>query len=145
MKTKTALLGTASFLIFFFINVGSVLASTPVLTGAEDQPIDQPVDMSEAENCISLHGLKKTKILSNRVILFYTRGNKVFQNTLPKRCPGLRENSIISYKVRTRRLCYYDDITVLDDTGISLSAGFTCSLGKFQPVPNVEQLLGKEN
>lgn len=116
-----------------------VLCSLPTLvTGTEE--INQLTDMSESKKCLSLRSIDKIKILDEKNILFYVRGKKLYRNTLPRKCNGLRTDSIISYSVSMGQLCRLDMIRVQDRFGGSLISGASCSLGVFEQIPVLEQL-----
>jgi len=89
---------------------------------------------SEALNCVRLSNIDRTYILDRQNILFYMRGDRIYLNTLPNKCPGLRRNETFSYRTSLNQLCNVDIITVLRNFGGSFSRGASCGLGKFRPV-----------
>ena len=84
--------------------------------------------------------IKQIKIIDNRNILFFARRNKVYQNTLPRKCIGLKPDAVINYEVVMSRLCEKDLITVHDRYADLFIGGASCGLGKFQQIPNLEEL-----
>jgi len=86
----------------------------------------------KAESCIPLHMIRESRVRSDSVIDFYTRGGKVYRNTLPHSCPQLGFEERFSYATSLSQLCSTDIITVLTSPGIS--RGASCGLGQFQPV-----------
>jgi hypothetical protein len=66
------------------------------------------------------------------------RGDSVYRNTLPNKCPGLQRENRIAYETHGARLCNVDTITVLEDFGVGFRPGFTCRLGQFVPLSPAE-------
>ena len=65
---------------------------------------------------------------------FMAGGKRVYRNTLPNRCPGLRAANAFSYETSLTQLCDTDIIYVLNTVGGSLQRGAGCGLGEFVPV-----------
>jgi hypothetical protein len=64
-------------------------------------------------------------------------GGVFLSNILDKECPGLgREKRFIHETYG--RLCDVDTITVLEQWGSSFRDGFTCRLGEFYPITEIE-------
>jgi hypothetical protein len=93
-------------------------------------------------NCVSLSQVDRTEVIDDTTILFYMRGNRIYRNVLPHRCPGLNREQAFMYRVTTSQLCNVDVITVLDRIGAGFMPGASCGLGKFQPISEaaVEEL-----
>lgn len=100
---------------------GAVAAATEELFDRE------PVD------CLSLNRIRRTEVIDDATIVFYSRSDETYVNNLPRRCPGLRSNDRFSYELRQSRLCETDWITVLERVGGGFGPGFTCRLGVFHP------------
>ena len=113
----------------------SILAIAAPALG-RDKPIPEATPDGKAVDCIWLGDLRESKVRSDGVIDFVTRGSKVYRNTLDSECPQLGFEERFSYKVSTSQLCSTDLITVLTSPG--LSQGATCGLGQFQPVKLVK-------
>jgi hypothetical protein len=88
----------------------------------------------EVKNCINLNQIDHTDVVDDDTILFYMRGNEIYENDLPNRCPELRSEDRFLYRVSTSQLCNVDTITVLNDMGFGFMPGATCGLGKFAPI-----------
>ena len=87
------------------------------------------------QKCLRVISIDQTEAIDDQNILFYMRGNKVYRNHLPRRCPRLKEENRFSYRVTSGQLCDVDTITVLEQFGIGgLQPGFTCGLGDFVPL-----------
>jgi hypothetical protein len=99
---------------------------------------DEAVLDRTPEDCVITTRIRKTKIVDDGTILFYLGGSKVYQNVLPDECPRLKSNGRFAYQVRSSRLCRVDTITVLDRFGGDLRPGFTCRLGRFLPITELE-------
>ena len=98
------------------------------------------------QDCITVSRIDQTEALDDQNILFRMRGNQVFRNHLPRRCPGLERENRIAYRTSVGRLCSIDTITVLEQFGVGFRDGFTCRLGEFVPLSpaEVEELEARE-
>jgi hypothetical protein len=99
------------------------------LDGQEDGAFDRT-----PRDCIVVTSIDDTEAIDDQNIIFRMRGNRVFRNHLPRRCPGLERENRIAYQTRGGRLCSIDTITVLEQSGIGFRNGFTCRLGEFVPL-----------
>ena len=98
---------------------------------------DEPFDRTPAD-CITVARIDQTDAIDDQTIIFRMRGNRVYRNTLPNKCPGLQRENRIAYQSSTSRLCNIDTITVLEDFGVGFRPGFTCRLGPFVPLSEEE-------
>lgn len=108
----------------------------------DDEPFDRtPVD------CVRVTLIDRTEAVDDQNILFHMRGDTVYRNHLPRRCPRLEAENRIAYKVYSGRLCDSDTVTVLEQGAFGLQQGFTCSLGDFVPLSpeEVEALRRQED
>jgi uncharacterized protein DUF6491 len=101
--------------------------------GDEDKPFDRT-----PENCVSVQRIDQTEAIDDQTIIFRMRGDRVYRNTLPSKCPSLQRENRIAWATSTSRLCDVDTITVLEDFGVGFRPGFTCRLGKFVPLSEAE-------
>ena len=101
-------------------------ASKPVAPAA--QVVGEPV------NCLQLTSFRSTEIRDDRTIDFMGTGDRVWRNTLPNSCPGLKAADTFTYATSISQLCSVDIITVLNNSGGSLQRGAGCGLGQFVPV-----------
>jgi hypothetical protein len=90
------------------------------------------------QECIIVQRIDQTDAIDDQNIIFRMRGDQVYRNTLPSKCPGLARENRIAYETRSARLCRVDTITVLEDLGVGLRPGFTCRLGPFVPLSEAE-------
>lgn len=113
---------------------------------AQDGEGDEPFDRTPV-NCVRVTSIDKTEAVDDQNILFHMRGNTVYRNHLPQRCPRLEQENRIAYQVFGGRLCDSDTITVLEQSVFGLQNGFTCGLGDFVPLSpeEVEDLRKKED
>jgi hypothetical protein len=58
-------------------------------------------------------------------------------NLLDNTCPGLGREQRFIHET-DGRLCDIDTVTVLEQFGTSFRPGFTCRLGKFHPITEIE-------
>jgi hypothetical protein len=100
---------------------------------AEDKPFDRT-----PEDCVIVQRIDQTDALDDQTIIFRMRGDRVYRNTLPNKCPGLQRENRIAWATSTSRLCDIDTITVLEDFGVGFRPGFTCRLGQFVPLSEAE-------
>ena len=99
------------------------------LGGQEDGAFDRT-----PRDCIVVSSIDETDALDDQNLIFRMRGDRVFRNHLPRRCPGLERENRIAYQTRGGRLCSIDTITVLEESGVGFRNGFTCRLGEFVPM-----------
>jgi hypothetical protein len=95
------------------------------------QPVGEPID------CVNTYSIRDTKVIDDRTIDFKMTGGKIYRNTLPYSCSGLRSEERFSYRATNNRLCSIDTIRVLNNYGGRLQEGAGCGLGKFQLVEKV--------
>ncbi len=84
--------------------------------------------------CISLLDLQRTEILDDRTILFHMRGGTVYLNHLGRECPGLEREKRFMYSPTSTQLCAIDGVTVIEKWDFGFTRGFTCALGRFDPI-----------
>jgi hypothetical protein len=118
-----ALLGTAVF----------VLAVAPVAAQDDEEVIDRT-----PEKCVGTNRIDRTKVIDDRTVIFYLRGGNIYQNILPRNCPGLERNNRFMYTPFGGRLCDTDTITVLEQFAGRFDRGFTCPLGTFHQISEIE-------
>jgi hypothetical protein len=85
-----------------------------------------------ARSCIPLAPIRNTRVLSDRVIDFETRGREAYRVVLPQGCPQLGFEQRFSYATSLSQICQQDIITVLQGPGVTLGA--SCGLAPFQPI-----------
>lgn len=101
----------------------------------EKQPAESPLDqLMDGEHCVSLARIDRTDVVDDRSILFYMKGNDIYLNRLPHRCPGLKWEKAFMYRTSQSQLCDLDIITVLDSMGFGYRPGVSCGLGMFFPI-----------
>jgi hypothetical protein len=103
---------------------------TAPLGAARDVPAATPV--GKPLSCIPLSRIRESRVRSDRVIDFVTRGREVYRVTLPAACPGLGFERRFAYATSLSQLCSGDIITVLYQSGPV--RGASCGLAPFQPV-----------
>ena len=100
--------------------------------GEEIEAIDRtPID------CIQTNRIRQTKVIDGRTILFEMGGGDYFTNVFERDCPTLEREGRFMHETNGR-LCSIDTITVLEQWGATLSRGFTCQLGLFYPITEIE-------
>jgi len=113
----------------------SLLPASGALAQGDDE--DDAFDRTP-QDCITVSRIDQTEALDDQNILFRMRGDQVFRNHLPRRCPGLERENRIAYRTTAGRLCSIDTITVLEQFGVGFRDGFTCRLGEFVPLSPAE-------
>ena len=101
----------------------NIAAEVDPIVGLESEPVD----------CLALNRIRRTEVIDDSTIVFYSARREPYVNNLPRRCPGLKSNGRFSYEVAGSRLCDTDLITVLEDFGGRFAPGFPCRLGVFHP------------
>ncbi|HJR69266.1 MAG TPA: DUF6491 family protein [Gammaproteobacteria bacterium] len=120
------------------------LAAATAVVAASAVAQDDTSDVEGAfdrtpQNCILVSSIDGTDAVDDQNLIFRMRGDKVFRNHLPRKCPGLERENRIAYEARNARLCSIDTITVLEQRfGVGLQGGFTCRLGEFIPLSPAE-------
>jgi hypothetical protein len=111
--------------------LGATSGMTAKKEPAPVRAVGQPV------NCVTLTNIRSTKVVDNSTIDFKMTGGKIYRNSLPYSCPGLKFEDRFSYKTSLNQLCNVDIVRVLHDYGGRLTEGAGCGLGKFQPVEKI--------
>jgi hypothetical protein len=92
-------------------------------------------DYGTAEKCIRSQRIVRTRVLSNRHILFELPRGERWLVTLPMPCPELRPGAKLAFERSGPRLCEFDDVRVLIETGLDTARlGPTCRLSTFESV-----------
>ena|SRR5688572_1621316 len=96
-------------------------------------------EVSGPVSCLKRAEIRRVKILSNGNIVFVTRFEEIYNNVLPKQCPGLQRNSLVNYNITNGRMCAGDRFQVLwePQPGKYLPAAL-CPLGAFVPITEAE-------
>lgn len=105
----------------------------PLAATGADEPSGE-----RAERCVQLSRIARTEVIDDQNILFYMRGDEIYRNQLPHRCPGLRHERTFMYRTSLSQLCDVDIITVLYNHGFGFTPGASCGLGRFQPITKDE-------
>ncbi len=121
----------------------SMLIAPVAMTVAAQE--EEPVYDDGSVDCISLREVRTTDIVDDRNILFYTRGDVVYHNILPRRCGGLASEDRFSYKTSMGRLCKIDMIRVLYDDPFGMREGNACGLGMFHKITKEDAKALKEH
>jgi hypothetical protein len=88
-------------------------------------------------DCVSVNRIRRTEVIDDQTVLFEMNGDVYLSNILERECPGLDREKRFMHETYGR-LCDIDTITVLEQWGSSFRSGFTCGLGKFHPITEVE-------
>ena len=119
-----------------------ILAAATLTLGAcsNERPADRPVVapaakiVGDAQSCIPLNQIRSTRIRDDWTIDFEGVGDRVWRNTLPNRCPGLKSDDAFTYETSLTQLCSTDIIYTLRQIGGRPERGAGCGLGQFVPV-----------
>jgi len=112
------------------------ISALPALAADEDEET-QSLDRTP-QDCISTNRIRETKVINDTTIVFEMRGGDYYSNILERECPGLERHKRFMHETSGGRLCDIDTITVLEQWAGGLSRGFTCQLGAFHPITEVE-------
>ena len=88
----------------------------------------------DSKHCVRINDIDDIVIVDSDTLIFRMRGNTVYRNDLPHRCPGLRRNDTLMYRSSVGSLCSVDMVTVLEDWGFGFAPGASCGLGMFHPI-----------
>jgi hypothetical protein len=88
----------------------------------------------DAEHCVRIADIDTIDIVDADTLIFRLRGDHVYRNDLPHRCPGLKTDDTLMYRSSLGRLCSVDVVTVLEDWGFGFAPGASCGLGMFHPI-----------
>jgi hypothetical protein len=116
--------------------VGS-LALAAIVAGpvpAQDDAEDMGDRDLDAVQCVRINDIDDIDIVDSDTLIFRMRGNVVYRNDLPHRCPGLKPDDTLMYRSSVGRLCNIDIVTVLEDWGFGFAPGASCGLGMFEPI-----------
>lgn len=111
--------------------IGGTAASSTKKEPAPVRAVGEPV------SCVNLSQIRSTKVIDNSTIDFHMAGKKIYRNSLPQSCPGLKFENRFSYRTSINQLCSVDIVRVLHDQGGQLIEGAGCGLGKFQQVERI--------
>jgi hypothetical protein len=119
-----------------------IIAAAPMMLSAcsQERPRERPAVApaaaiaGEAQSCIPLTQISSTRIRDDWTIDFIGHGDRVWRNTLPNRCPGLKSDDAFTYSTSLSQLCSTDIIHVLRTIGGRPERGAGCGLGPFVPV-----------
>jgi hypothetical protein len=117
--------------------LAAVLSAPLAAQDGEDAPEDDATSM--ARPCLNHPTIRRTRILNDRNIVFYTRGGTIYNNHLPRECPSLKPRMLVNYGITNGRVCAGDSFQVLWETrpGAYVPA-FLCPLGYFVPITKAE-------
>ncbi|MDT8319592.1 MAG: DUF6491 family protein [Xanthomonadales bacterium] len=116
------------------ILIASSLLAVPAAAEEKKMNSDLEFVSGPPEQCVSLIRIDRTEVLDDQNILFHMRGDDIYLNHLPHRCPNLGFEESFMYRTSLNQLCNVDIITVLNDIGFGFSPGPSCGLGLFYPV-----------
>jgi hypothetical protein len=120
----------------------ALLATASVAPGAAQQGEDADdgdTHRSGPLSCVNRSDIRRTKILSDRNIVFVTRHDEIYSNQLAKQCPNLTRNSVVNYPTSGGRMCEGDRFQVLwEQRPGSYIPTSLCPLGLFVPITESE-------
>jgi len=121
--------------VTFAAMLAAVLA-TPI---AAQQGDDAGAIDAGPQTCLNQTDLRRVTILNARNIVFITRQDGIYNNQLPKECPGLNRKSLVNYPITNRRLCVGDRFQVLwEQSPGNFMPASMCPLGAFVPITEAE-------
>lgn len=120
--------------------------ASPAVDESVEPAVDLATVLSEAlpddayaaggERCLSTHQYRNIEILSDQYLLVRGSRGRAWVNELPRRCRGLRRDSVLVTESRVGRICQSDLFRAMDRVDFSGPpiAHATCAFGVFQPV-----------
>lgn len=116
--------------VILLASAGLILAGTVHSQEEEEEPTYE----DDSRTCLNLRMIRRTKVVDDRSVLFYTRSGDVYHNVLGNACSGLAREGRFSYQSRIGSLCRMDSINVLRSGGWGMQQGVGCSLGRFHKI-----------
>ena len=104
----------------------------PAMTA--EQILANPLDESayaRKSRCLARARYRRVDIIGDMALAFHGRGKDVWLNVLPRRCPGLRENMVLTMELSGLRVCARDRFRAMS-SGYSNVATSICTLGMFE-------------
>ena len=93
-----------------------------------------PPEDEKARFCLKLINIDNSRILDSQHMLFIMADNRMYLNTLPLVCPGLKPGDTYEFRTSLNQLCNQDVITKLTYGGRGFIPGVSCGLGMFEEV-----------
>jgi hypothetical protein len=104
------------------------------LSDAAEPATTAPDNQSQAGYCLRLMAIDDSRILDSQHMLFTTKDKRLYINTFPVECPGMRPGDTYTFRTSLNRLCNQDVITILRPGGHYFIAGVSCGIGMFEEV-----------
>jgi hypothetical protein len=95
---------------------------------------DPTADVEKGKFCLKLINIDSSSILDSQHLLFITTDKRMYLNTLPRVCSGLKPGDTYEFSTPLNRLCNQDIITKLTYGGRGFIPGVSCGLGMFEEV-----------
>ncbi len=107
--------------------VGVALVLTLLAAGFAGAAVEneEPKVSVDSKRCIRPSQIQELDVVDDQTILFRMRGNKVYRNRLPHKCPLMNIEDAISYETSRNRLCSVDMVRIP-------RSGLRCGLGVFE-------------
>lgn len=113
----------------------AVAVMAAAVAHAQDGEDEDGGELGVATPCLNHPTIRRTRIIDDRNIAFFTRNGKIYNNQLPRQCPSLRRNSVVNYAISNGRVCQGYQFQVMWEAGANnFVPAFLCTLGTFVPV-----------
>ena len=113
--------------------------------GEADQPTESPTITAEQilanpleesayalqDRCLATARYRRIEIVGDMALAFHGRGDDVWLNVLPRRCPGLRPNMVLVLEQSSLRICARDRFRGVASGNFEMRTS-TCTLGSFE-------------
>ncbi len=136
-------------------------AAVPAETPAQSAPptLDEKLDAllgetltadeyRESRHCLHRSAYRRVDIINQEFLLFSKRGT-YYLNRLKRKCPGLRRNLLLTFRMATNSVCRSDLVYASDridlhrginSSGIPNGYRATCHLGEFEQIGEQQAL-----
>lgn len=94
--------------------------------------VSKGVAEEDAPRCLSTRQYGSIDVIDGERLIFRARDGRAWLNELRPKCVGLRRNDRLLLELSGSRACAKDRVSTLES---GMSAGPTCSLGRFIPIP----------
>ena len=120
---------TAAAALYFTVAAVPSIASEPGTTADDRPPEDE-----KGQFCLQLIRIDSSRILDSQHMLFTMNDKRMFLNTFPLECSGLKPGDAYKFSTPLNKLCNQDVITKLTYGGQGFIPGVSCGLGMFKEV-----------
>ena len=130
----------AAAAIALAFNAGALAANREAEEPTDDaaitaeQILANPLEESayaHKDRCLATARYRRIEIVGNMALAFHGRGDNLWLNVLPRRCPGLRANMVLVLEQSSLRICARDQFRGISPGNSAIRTSI-CTLGTFE-------------